>query len=238
MNDRRGLELSIRKLELISELGSRKLLKEQVIIKLQEDISGELLRSITDDSSHEGMRDKLSADTGQPVFHVFVCYAHKDNENPDPSKRWLDRLLEHMQPLVLQNQVRTWSDKEIEMGSFWHETIQASLQHVKAAVLLVSPAFLASKYIRNSELPILLKNVRDNGVIILPIILRPCLFDEVRFKYPSPVDGPDEVSLSSLQAANSPNEPLNGLSENKQDQVLLSVAQRLLKIVEQKPLAD
>jgi hypothetical protein len=32
---------------------------------------------------------------------VFVCYAHTDNESPDPSKCWLDRLLEQLAPLAI-----------------------------------------------------------------------------------------------------------------------------------------
>lgn len=38
-------------------------------------------------------------------FTVFISYAHSDNENADASKRWLNRLLEHLQPLVLQDKV-------------------------------------------------------------------------------------------------------------------------------------
>ncbi|HJY84695.1 MAG TPA: toll/interleukin-1 receptor domain-containing protein [Candidatus Binatia bacterium] len=166
---------------------------------------------------------------------VFISYAHTDNESPDPSRRWLNRLLEQLEPLRVQGQVHAWSDTDIEMGEDWQERIQASLSQAKAAVLLVSPAFLASTYIRNSELPVLLKSAKDKGVFILPVILRPCLFAETKFKYPDPVQGPQELSLSSLQSANPPSKPLNALSEHEQDQILLSVAQRLLRIAQQNP---
>jgi hypothetical protein len=165
------------------------------------------------------------------IASIFICYAHKDNESTDPSQRWLDRLLEQLEPLNLQEQAEIWSDRRIEIGSDWHEDIQATLQQVKAAVLLVSPAFLASKYIQNSELPVLLKRAKEQGVAILPIILRFCQFNERLFKYPDPQNGPEELSLSTLQVANSPTKPLNSLAEHEQDKVLLSVAQRLLKIV-------
>ncbi len=168
---------------------------------------------------------------------VFVCYAHKDNDSPDPSKRWLDRLLEHLEPLVLQNLVNAWSDQQIEAGDIWNANIQSQLQQAKAAVLLVSPAFLASKYIRNSELPVLLKQAKEHGLTIISIIIKPCLFAETKFKYPDPANGPEEFSLANLQAANSPTQALSGMSEHEQDRVLLSVAQRLLKLVQQNPLA-
>jgi hypothetical protein len=162
---------------------------------------------------------------------VFISYAHTDNESADPSKRYLDRLLEQLRPLALQDQVCAWSDKELEIGENWHTAIQLSLGNARAAVLLVSPAFMASDYIRNGELPGLLRNAKEKGVVILPVILRPCLFAQTRFKYPDPQHGPEELTLASLQAANSPKEPLNSLSEYEQDKVLLSVAERLLALV-------
>lgn len=164
---------------------------------------------------------------------MFVCYAHADNESPDPSKRWLVRLLEQLAPLAMQDQVCAWSDKDIETGQDWHDRIQQTLENTKAAVLLISPAFLASTYIRNSELPVLLKNAKDRGLVILPVIVRHCLFKETTFKYPDPVHGPEELSLATLQSANSPTPPLNSLSEHGQDKVLLEVAQSLLKILNQ-----
>lgn len=168
-------------------------------------------------------------------FTVFISYAHEDNENPDPSKRWLNRLLQQLQPLVFQKQVAAWSDTAIETGERWQESISRQLQNAKVAVLLVSPAFLASSYIRNSELPALLKNAQDRGVTVLPIIVRRCLFTTTTFKYPDPVRGPEELSLSIFQAANSPDKPLNAMPEHEQDEVLVSIAERILRLTQQNP---
>ncbi|WP_198648685.1 GUN4 domain-containing protein [Cyanothece sp. BG0011] len=160
---------------------------------------------------------------------IFICYAHKDNEGSDPSKKWLDRLLEHLAPLELQDKADIWSDQKIELGVEWHDKIQTTLQQVKVAVLLVSPSFLASKYIRNNELPVLLKNAKDKGVIILPVLLRQCLWKETTFKFPDPKEGPEELSLSSLQMPTS--DPLNSLEEYKQDEALYKISQKIHKIV-------
>lgn len=162
---------------------------------------------------------------------IFICYAHQDNESSDASKRWLDRLLVFLQPLQLQEQVEIWSDKEIELGDNWHDEIQATLQQVKAAVLLVSHWFLASNYIRNSELPVLLMKAKDKGVKILPILLRSCLWKETTFKYPDPKLGPSELSLSSIQLPTT--KPLNALQEFEQDEVLYNIARRILEIVKE-----
>src|SRR6266851_7669241 len=101
-------------------------------------------------------------------IRVFISYSHADSEDPDPSKRYLDRLLQFLEPLRAQDQLSIWSDRDIESGADWNASIQDALDNASAAVLLVSPAFLASKYIHNSELPILLKRSRDRGLTIIP----------------------------------------------------------------------
>lgn len=177
------------------------------------------------------MRSEDAADN----FTVFISYAHSDNESADASKRWLDRLLEHLEPLVLQERVNAWADTEIEGGEQWDSSIKAQLLDADVAVLLVSPAFLASKYIRNSELPVLLMNAKNEGRTVIPVILRPCLFAETKFKFPDPERGPDELPLSIFQSANRPSKPLNSMQEHEQDAALVSVAQRILKLARSKP---
>lgn len=179
----------------------------------------------------------MSFDNDSNDFTVFICYAHSDNESPDPGKHWLNRLLEQLQPLVLQDKIKAWSDTQLETGHLWDQSIKTQLQNAKAAVLLVSPAFLASKYIRNNELPVLLMNAKERGVTVLPIILRQCLFSEAKFKYPDPVHGPQELSLSVFQSANPPDKPLNMMSEHEQDNVLVSIARRILQFAQQAPLS-
>lgn len=170
------------------------------------------------------------AKTNNKIPAIFISYAHKDNENHDPAKRWLDRLMEQLEPLKQQGDIAVCSDQDIDLGDDWHAHIQKHLNGAHAAVLLVSPAFLASKYIRNSELSVLLRNAKDSGVKIIPIVLRPCLFAESKFKYPDPQKGPDEFSLATLQSAGSPSKALSEMTEPEQDRALLKVAQALIKL--------
>jgi len=167
------------------------------------------------------------------LSNVFISYAHKDNEGCDPNTRWLDRLLEHLKPLAYTGVVTAWSDHDIKIGDNWHEKIRTSLTTARIAILLVSPAFLASEYIRNSELPVLLKRAKEQGVIILSIILRPSLFRTTLFKYPDPINGPEEFSLAQLQASNPPNKTLSEMDGAEQDRILLTVAERIQEILQQ-----
>jgi hypothetical protein len=159
---------------------------------------------------------------------VFVSYAHADNQGADPGLRWLDRLLQQLRPLAFQEIITVAADRDIALGEDWHAHIQADLARAQAAVLLVSPAFLASEHLRNSELPVLLGRASERGLEVIPVVLRPCLFAETRFRYPHPVDGPQEITLSSLQAAGSPDRALNQMEDGEQDEALLRVARMLL----------
>lgn len=158
---------------------------------------------------------------------IFISYAHKDNESSDPAKRWLDRLLEQLEPLVQQDEIAVCSDQDIRPGDDWHAHIQKHLDGAQAAVLLVSPTFLASKYIRNSELPVLLRNAKQKGVKIIPVILSPCLFDKSKFKYPDPKTGPEEFTLASLQAVGTPSKTLIEMNDGEQGRALVKVAQTI-----------
>jgi hypothetical protein len=166
---------------------------------------------------------------------VFISYAQADNQSPDPQKRWLDRFVEFLKPLVRQEDFSLCSDQEIGIGENLHERIQAHIDDAKAAVLLVSPAFLASDYITNSELPIILKNAADRGVRIFPILISPSLFTRAKYKYPDPKTGPQEFTLASIQAANAPSKTMVELTEGEQNRVLLEVAEQLAELLRANP---
>jgi hypothetical protein len=166
---------------------------------------------------------------------VFISYAHADNQSSDQQKRWLDRFVEFLKPLVRQEDFTLCSDEDIKIGQDWHQHIQAHLNGAKAVVLLISSAFLASDYIANSELPVILKNAAEKGVKILPIIISPCLYEETRFKYPDPRKGPEEFTLASIQAATAPSKTLVEMDEGERNRVLLKVARRLLEILRENP---
>jgi len=166
---------------------------------------------------------------------VFISYAHADNDSRNPKERWLDRFIEFLQPLVSQENFTLYSDQDIQIGDQWHEHIQANLNGAKAVVLFVSPAFLASSYIRNSELPVILKNASDQGVRIFPILISPSVYKRAKYKYPDPKTGPQEFTLSSIQAANPPERTLIEMTEGEQNRVLEKVADQLADLLSENP---
>ena len=138
---------------------------------------------------------------------VFISYSHQD-------VKWLDRLQVHLIPLEQEKKIERWDDTNIKPGSKWREDIQEAIATAKVAVLLISPNFLASKFITENELPPLLKAAKEEGAVILPLIIRPSRF----MKNPN---------LSQFQSVNSPNKPLSKLSITKRDEVLVQLTEAI-----------
>ena len=100
---------------------------------------------------------------------VFISYSHYD-------KRWLDRLLIHLEPLSRDYSIDIWSDRDIRTGTKWKLEIEKVIESCDIAILLISPDFLASKFIITNELPPLIEAAEHEGKLILPLIVSPSLF--------------------------------------------------------------
>lgn len=68
-----------------------------------------------------------------------------------------------------------WIDQDIVVGEDWREEIERALASCDFGLLLVSPAFLASKFIEAHELPRFVGPQSDKPVI--PVMLQPIDFD-------------------------------------------------------------
>jgi TIR domain len=117
---------------------------------------------------------------------LFVSYSHID-------RPWLDRLRTHLAVLERLKLVHVWSDMQIEVGADWQAIIDKQLTESRLAVLLLSPAFLASDYIWGREMPHIFRHQdQENGLKILPLVARPCawrLEDKLSQLQARPVDG-------------------------------------------------
>lgn len=167
----------------------------------------------SDASLHDDFRDELN---GQIILAMedplnfpnksledsikkkaFISYSHKD-------KVYLDRLMVHLKPLVKKGLIDIWVDTKIKTGDQWQKEIENALTASSISILLISADFMASDFIVDNELPPLLSKAEVKGTKILPVILSPCRFSR-------------EPTLSCFQAANSPDEPLSAMSDDKRE---------------------
>jgi WD40 repeat protein/DNA polymerase III delta prime subunit len=100
-------------------------------------------------------------------LRFFTSYAHKDAKLKKEFLETLDPLLQ-THPHV---QFGNWSDVDILPGQKWLREIKDALGACDFGLLLVSPAFLASRFIRKNELQYLLKNKSVIPVAIEKIFL-------------------------------------------------------------------
>jgi hypothetical protein len=137
-------------------------------------------------------------------FSAFICHSHKDRKH-------LEELRAHLTFPEHQHQLQIWSSQDIESGARWQQEIDARLATATVAVLLVSSEFLASPFIRQQELPILLQRAREGKLRLLSVLLRECLFN----------DSP----LAKYQPLNT--QPLGGLPKARRDVAWTGIAAQI-----------
>jgi len=139
----------------------------------------------------------------QTAKNIFISYSHKDKE-------WLDRLNSHLLAFSKEEAgINCWSDSEIKAGDKWKQDILEALKSADIAVLLVSPDYLASPFIRTEELPLILQKEGEGKIRVLPIIVRPCAYSR--------------SCLASVQGANSIEKTLAEMTNAEVDRVFVQV---------------
>jgi hypothetical protein len=141
---------------------------------------------------------------------IFVSYSHND------PKQWIERLTVHLRPLERRLGLKIWFDGRIDTGSRWSPEIHRAIEGAAFAILLVSANFLASEYIVDTEIPMLLA-AEERGLKIFPLHLSA-----------SDYDGSE---LRDLQAFNSMSSPLNTMSEGDIEKTLAALAKEIEKRV-------
>jgi hypothetical protein len=82
---------------------------------------------------------------------VFISYSHQD-------EAWNKKLLPQLR--ALENAgvgMQVWHDRKIDGGDKWYPEIQDAMANAAAAILMISPDFLASPFCVQEEVPALLK---------------------------------------------------------------------------------
>jgi len=121
-----------------------------------------------------------------------------------------------LKPIVRMGAITIWDDTQIRSGTKWYDEIKKALASARVAVLLVSPEFLASDFIAKHELPELQKAAEQEGLIILWVAVKPCMYKE--------------TAIADYQAAHNPNRPLSKLSSAKRDEELVKICEEIKRV--------
>ncbi len=110
------------------------------------------------------------------MIKIFLSYAQEDKSS-------IDELNKHLSSLRRNEKVNTWSDNEIIAGQEWDNSIKKELEAADIILLCVSPDFLdvKKKYIWDIEVEKAMERHNKNGAIVIPIILRYCIWTNETF---------------------------------------------------------
>jgi Leucine-rich repeat (LRR) protein len=109
--------------------------------------------------------------SGMKPLRMFISYASRDKE-------WLSKFRKHLTPLLRAKRVEVWYDEMLEAGSMWDQEIKNNLAVADIILFLVSNDSLSSEYIWEVEVKTALEQQKSNKSIVVPIILRPCMWQD------------------------------------------------------------
>lgn len=104
---------------------------------------------------------------------LFFSYSHQD-------ENLRDELAKRLKKLERRKVIESWSDRQIGAGRNWAQEIENNLKSADIILLLVSPDFLHSDFCNEVELRQAMERHTVREACVIPIILRPCYWqDEV-----------------------------------------------------------
>jgi hypothetical protein len=142
--------------------------------------------------------------------NIFLSYSHKD-------EKWVRRLRTHLAPLMQSRDLVLWDDTRMMPGTEWKEEISERLSRADLVLMIVTPDYLASEFIANTELPAILSAAQQQGVKVAWMAVKETLFQE--------------TPISAFQALNDPSKPLSSM--RNLDRELVSIAQKISSLAGQ-----
>jgi hypothetical protein len=77
--------------------------------------------------------------------------------------------------------IAEWHDRKLKAGEEWDQVISENLRRSNIVLLLVSVDFINSKYCFDVELEEALKMHEEHKAVVIPVIVRKCLWAPMPF---------------------------------------------------------
>lgn len=147
---------------------------------------------------------------------AFISYCHKDKE-------FLDGLHEHLASLRRQEAIIVWTDREIPAGGIIDDHVDEQMDDAELYLLLVSSAFIDSRYCFEKEFARALERQSAGHAIIVPIIIRDCDWNI--------------PTLRKFKALPEDGKPVNSRHWHSQDEAFANVASGLRELLADAPFS-
>jgi hypothetical protein len=142
---------------------------------------------------------------------LFISYSHKDI-------RWFERVREQLAVLEQEGLIDAFDDTRIRAGEDWYARLDQEMREAQIALFLISASFLTSAFIRKEEIPRLFERHEAAGMILYPLLVRDCPWQEVSW-------------LARLQIRPRDARPIARMTASTLDKCLADVAREIASIV-------
>ena len=99
---------------------------------------------------------------------IFISYSHSNAKIIEPL---IELMTQHF-AISKHFDYAIWWDNRLLCGQAWEDEIMLQAKRCDAALLMLSPAFLGSKFVNSKELPLL----REEKKLLFPVALYPVDF--------------------------------------------------------------
>jgi hypothetical protein len=130
-----------------------------------------------------------------------------------------------MEPLaVLEREglVDVFADTQLQVGEKWRQRLDAEMLRARVGLLLVSAPFLSSAFVRDEEVPRILDRHAGGGMLICPLLVRPCPWKHVQWLA--------QLQLRPQDAKQRP-KAVSAFRGAARDQVLTDIADEIAALV-------
>jgi hypothetical protein len=86
----------------------------------------------------------------------------------------MKRLATHLEPLKRNGTIELWYDRMIEPGTKWDDSIKEEMRSADVIIFLLSPDFIATNYIFESEIPQAIKQMESKNSKLFFVELQSC----------------------------------------------------------------
>ncbi|MEK6324375.1 MAG: toll/interleukin-1 receptor domain-containing protein [Acidobacteriota bacterium] len=107
-----------------------------------------------------------------PRDKMVLIYSHKNRNFLKPSSKGT-KFFDFLEGLIKDEKLDFWWDEKMSHTK-WDEEIRQHLYEADIVVCVVSQPFLTSDYVRKVESRITRKRQREDDIIVVPILLEPC----------------------------------------------------------------
>jgi hypothetical protein len=161
-------------------------------------------------------RDLLKLDNAKAISKmnrpvVFISYSYKDEKEKDV-------LLSHLDVLQRIGLIQLWSDDQIQPGDIWEMEVDQIINQAEIAILLITTNFLTSDFILGKQVPGLLQQRNQKGLVIYSLIAKACAWRTV-----------DWLTETNIRPRNG--KPIWGEAGLYVDEELATMAEELASII-------